>query len=126
MLGGNFTTTLRVGLLFTPPLDAMCAPIGQLALDLNMSVSGFDPAISFTSAQAWASNSLPKQPTEAEVENVLRPVVKILLDPSGTPAPAGMIVDLRERDEVGRYLRSVRKTVDPESLGLDLNRALYC
>ena len=64
--------------------------------------------------------------TPVEAENVLRPVVKILLDSSGAPAPAGMIVDLRERDEVGRYLRSVRKTVDPESLGLDLNRALYC
>ena len=64
--------------------------------------------------------------TPVEAENVLRPVVKILLDASGAPAAAGMIVDLRERDEVGRYLRSVRKTVDPDSLGLDLNRALYC
>ena len=64
--------------------------------------------------------------TPVEAENVLRPVVKILIDSSGSPVPSGMIVDLRERDEVGRYLRNIQKTVDPDSIGVDLNRALYC
>lgn len=71
-LGENFTTVLKVGMLFTPPLDAMCDPIGQLALDLNMSASGFDPAVATPNAQAWIHNSLPKHPTESEVDSVLR------------------------------------------------------
>ena len=64
--------------------------------------------------------------TPVEAENVLRPVIKLLLDTQGEPVYGSQIVDLRERDEVGRFLRNVVKSVDPDSLGLDINRALYC
>ena len=64
--------------------------------------------------------------TPLESEHVLRPVVKLLLDAQGEPIQESQIIDLRERDEVGRFLRSIAKTVDPVSLGLDVTRSLYC
>ena len=64
--------------------------------------------------------------TPLESEHVLRPVVKVLIDARGEPLQETLIVDLRERDEVGRFLRNIVKTVDPASIGVDINRALYC
>jgi len=64
--------------------------------------------------------------TPLEAEHVLRPVVKLLLDAQGEPIRESQIVDLRQRDDVGRFDRNIVKTVDPASLGLDVNRALYC
>jgi HD-GYP domain-containing protein (c-di-GMP phosphodiesterase class II) len=64
--------------------------------------------------------------TPVESEHVLRPVVKLLLDAQGESVQESQIVDLRERDDVGRFLRNIVKTVDPVSLGLDVTRALYC
>jgi HD-GYP domain-containing protein (c-di-GMP phosphodiesterase class II) len=64
--------------------------------------------------------------TPMEAEHVLRPVVKLLIDSRGEPFQESLIVDLRERDEIGRFNRNIVKTVDPASLGVDVNRALYC
>jgi len=64
--------------------------------------------------------------TPMEAEHVLRPVVKIMIDARGEPLRDSMIVDLRQRDEGSRFLRNIVKTVDPSSLGVDVNRALYC
>jgi len=61
-----------------------------------------------------------------EAEHVLRPVVKVLIDAQGVPLDQSKIVDLRERDEIGRFRRNIMKTVDPSTLGVDVNRALYC
>lgn len=61
--------SIRVGLLYTPPLDEMCEPIGSLSLGLGMSVSAFDPDT--TGTQVWLANSLPKLPSAAEVDAVL-------------------------------------------------------
>ena len=49
-----------------------------------------------------------------------------VLDAQGEPIRESQIIDLRARDDVGRFNRNIVKTVDPASLGLDVNRAIYC
>jgi len=63
--------------------------------------------------------------TPSEQEHVHRPVVRLMLDRYGTRVQEVQLVDLRERDERGAYLRSAARVVKPEDLGVDLNRAMY-
>lgn len=63
--------------------------------------------------------------TPSDPAFVRRPVVKLLLDHAGNRVAEPMLVDLRDQDDSGRYPRSVARTVDPLSLGVDVNRALY-
>ncbi len=63
--------------------------------------------------------------TPSEPKYVRRPVIKLLLDRSGNRVAEPFLLDLREQDDAGRYPRSIAKAVDPLSLGVDVNRALY-
>ncbi len=63
--------------------------------------------------------------TPSEPEFVRRPVIKLLLDRNGNRVAESMLVDLRDQDDAGRYSRSIVRSVDPQSLGVDVNRALY-
>ncbi len=63
--------------------------------------------------------------TPSEPSAVRRPVVKLLLDRSGSRIAEPVLVDLRDKDAAGRFERSVAKAVDPASLGVDVHRALY-
>ncbi|MEE2750018.1 MAG: HD domain-containing phosphohydrolase [Myxococcota bacterium] len=63
--------------------------------------------------------------TPSEQEHVHRPVVRLMLDRYGTRVQEVQLVDLREKDERGAFLRSAARVVKPEDLGVDLNRAMY-
>ncbi len=63
--------------------------------------------------------------TPSDARHVRRPIVKLLLDSGGNRLAEPQLVDLRNQDGEGRYSHSVARAVDPESLGVDVNRALY-
>ncbi len=53
-----------------------------------------------------------------------RPVVRLLVDAQGQALPEPRLVDLRERDPSGRLVRSIVRTVDLSTTGLDVGRTL--
>ncbi|HUP01592.1 MAG TPA: HD domain-containing phosphohydrolase [Gemmatimonadota bacterium] len=55
----------------------------------------------------------------ADPENVHRPRVKLVYDPSGNPQE-GPVVSLAERDAGGEFMRTVIKVLDPERDGIDV------
>lgn len=57
----------------------------------------------------------------ANPEDVHRPRVKLLFDPSGNPME-GPIVSLSETDPGGQYMRTVIKVVEAERYGIDVAR----
>jgi HD-GYP domain-containing protein (c-di-GMP phosphodiesterase class II) len=63
--------------------------------------------------------------TPSDSEDLRRPVVRLLLDRFGTRVQESKLVDLRDKDEEGTWLRSAARVVRPEDLGVDLNRAIF-
>lgn len=57
----------------------------------------------------------------ADPEDVRRPRVKLLSDPSGNPVD-GPIASLAETDAAGEHVRTVIKILDPERYGIDVAR----
>jgi len=54
-----------------------------------------------------------------------RPVIRLLLDARGDILRDPVVIDLREKGPDGAFTRSPVRTVDPVTLGVDLQRVLY-
>jgi HD-GYP domain-containing protein (c-di-GMP phosphodiesterase class II) len=63
--------------------------------------------------------------TPSDAEDLRRPVVRLLLDRFGTQVRGSKLVDLRDKDAEGAWVRSAARVVRPEDLGVDLNRAIF-
>ena len=63
--------------------------------------------------------------TPSDADDLRRPVVRLLLDRFGTQVRESKLVDLRDKDEGGAWVRSAARVVHPEDLGVDLNRAIF-
>jgi HD-GYP domain-containing protein (c-di-GMP phosphodiesterase class II) len=63
--------------------------------------------------------------TPSDAKDLRRPVVRLLLDRFGTQLRESKLVDLRDKDEGGAWVRSAARVVRPEDLGVDLNRAIF-
>ena len=121
------TTTWRDGLLPDEALAQMMEDAGTrldpALVSVFVNMVGRYPlgsTVMLTSGEVGVVYMTPSEP-----QFVRRPVVKLLLDRSGNRVAEPLLVDLRDQDGDGRYTRAIAKAVDPLSLGVDVNRALY-
>ena len=54
-----------------------------------------------------------------------RPQVKVLVDRSGQKIENGPIVDLSQKDRSGQFLRSVERTYDARSFGINITNFFF-
>jgi hypothetical protein len=49
-----------------------------------------------------------------------RPTVRPVLDAHGSPIEGSVEIDLAEQDNLGRYLRTVTRSIDPVEVGVEM------
>jgi HD-GYP domain-containing protein (c-di-GMP phosphodiesterase class II) len=57
----------------------------------------------------------------ADVSQVHRPVVRVVLSPDGAPMSSTVVADLAERDEQGHHPRTIVKVTDPQKYGIKVS-----
>jgi HD-GYP domain-containing protein (c-di-GMP phosphodiesterase class II) len=121
------TTTWRDGLLPDEALAEMMEDVGTrldpALVSVFVNLVGRYPLGSTVLLSSGEVGVVYMTPSESKY--VRRPVVKLLLDRQGNRVTDSRLIDLRDQDDAGRYLCSVARTVDPDALGVDVNRALY-